>query len=140
MLYRMSCKCILSQDEIIRPRRSNLNRYSCPHHKGSKVLYRLAICIECNTEFEVPARGGLPLRCKPCRAEYNRLKRQGISLEWYHKNGKPKQKESRLRNEALRDDSRWNCIGHDECIVKYDRCDCTPCLNCEDYKRMEMAI
>ena len=140
--YLLTCGCIKEKKDLIRPRKAYKNRYTCPDHPEATVANRLFICVDCGQEFKGSARGGIVYRCERCREKYNEQNRGQYAKAYYHrvvKHVKTVKPVSKLRNNNLRDDSRWDCISRTDCLTVYDKFDCIPCKECKDYEYQRYA-
>ena len=146
MRYRCLCGCINEKSEMFLVRKLSTGRYTqrlrCSKHRKTPegdIKSRTTICKTCGCEIEFAGRGGMvPENCKVCLRPH-RLKKMREYAQTRISN--QSRKPNKYNNGHLKDLSRWDCAGRvKECLIKYDKYQCTPCLGCKNYTPRTLNI
>jgi len=121
-----ACGCIIpNKDDPKKKARMGKNRYlalACPKHK-ERLLTKYKLCKNCGKEQT--HHNLLDSECcVKCNKEFQNSKRDKTKVKTT----------SHLRNNYMRDDSKYNCKFRPECLEKYMEYDCIECAGCDRYE------
>jgi DNA-directed RNA polymerase subunit RPC12/RpoP len=123
ILSHWSCGCALDAKQ-----KSLVNGwYTCPNHRGAKLVAKSIICQDCGWRVMVKPKNGNTIRCKNCQDKFNNQNRIPKKVRMLNLSDK--------RVKASQE--RSGCIHRGDCLLRNmdSKISCLPCLGCNDYEQ-----